>query len=77
MNIDEYHYQIRVKGQLLPDQWRDWFGNMTVALQDNGDTQLDGPLPDQAALHGVLNRIRDLGLTLVYLRCLELTEALS
>jgi hypothetical protein len=57
-------YQIRVKGH-LGSQWQDWFGGLTVTLEDNGDTLLTGPVVDQAALHGLLKKVRDLGIPLV------------
>ncbi len=58
-------YQIRIGGQ-LGRQWTDWFGGLTITPGDNGDTLLTGPVVDQAALHGVLKRVRDLGLPLLY-----------
>ena len=58
----EYH--IRLKGHLA-DHWSAWFDNMTISNQANGEAVLRGPLPDQAALHGVLIRVRDLGLPLL------------
>jgi hypothetical protein len=57
-------YQIRVKGQ-LGVEWADWFGGLTIVQLDDGDTLITGPLIDQAALHGLLKMVRDLGLTLV------------
>ena len=57
-------YQIRVKGHLGP-RWRDWFGDVTVTLEDNGETLLTGPVVDQAALHGLLRKVRDLGMPLI------------
>jgi hypothetical protein len=57
-------YQIRVQGH-LGRQWTDWFGGLTITLEDNGDTLLTGPVVDQAALHGVLKSVRDLGLPLL------------
>jgi hypothetical protein len=57
-------YQIRIKGHLGP-QWTDWFGGLTITLEDNGDTLLTGPVVDQAALHGLLKKVRDLGMPLV------------
>ena len=57
-------YQIRIKGHLGP-QWTDWFGGLTITLEDNGDTLLTGPVVDQAALHGLLKRVRDLGMPLI------------
>jgi hypothetical protein len=57
-------YQIRIQGH-LGTQWTDWFEGLTVTLEDNGDTLLTGPVVDQAALHGVLKKVRDVGLPLV------------
>ena len=57
-------YQIRLEGQ-LGSEWAEWFGGLTVTLADNGETLLTGPVIDQAALYGVLKRIRDLGLPLI------------
>src|SRR6476619_6083622 len=57
-------YQIRLKGHMR-HQWSDWFGGLSITLEDNGDTLLIGPVIDQAALYGVLRTVRDLGLPLV------------
>lgn len=57
-------YQIRIKGH-LGCQWADWFGGLTITLEDNGDTLLTGPVIDQAALHGLLKKVRDLGMPLL------------
>lgn len=57
-------YEIRVAGQ-LPPGWADWFEGLTVTPQEDGDTLLTGPTIDQAALHGLLKKVRDLGLSLV------------
>jgi hypothetical protein len=57
-------YQIRIKGH-LGTQWTDWFEGLTITLEDNGDTLLTGPVVDQAALHGLLKKVRDLGMPLV------------
>ena len=57
-------YQIRIKGQ-LGREWADWFDGLTITPEENGDTLLTGPVIDQAALHGLLKKVRDLGLPLV------------
>ncbi len=57
-------YAIRVKGH-LDQRWADWFDGLTLTRESAGTTLLEGPLADQAALHGVLTRIRDLGLPIV------------
>jgi hypothetical protein len=57
-------YQIRVRGA-IEQHWSDWFAHMAIAYDANGDTLLIGPLADQAALYGVLHRIRNLGLILL------------
>ena len=57
-------YQIRLEGQ-LSFEWKDWFGDMSLALEENGDTLLTGPVTDQAALHGLLKKVRDLGIPLI------------
>ena len=57
-------YQIRIKGH-VGRQWSDWFGDLTIQLQDNGETLLTGPVVDQAALHGVIKKVRDVGMPLL------------
>ena len=57
-------YQIRIKGH-LDRRWTDWFEGLTITLEDNGDTLLTGPVEDQAALHGLLRKVRDLGMPLI------------
>lgn len=57
-------YELRVQGH-LDDRWSDWLGSLTVRRQDDGTTVLTGPIVDQAGLHGVITRIRDLGLPLL------------
>jgi hypothetical protein len=67
-------YRIRIKGH-LGREWTDWFGGLTITLEDNGDTLLAGPVVDQAALHGLLKKVRDLGMPLVSVSPLERGEA--
>ena len=67
-------YQIRVKGH-LGSQWTDWFGGLTVTLEDNGETLLTGPVVDQAALHGLLKKVRDLGMPLVSVKRVKPVQA--
>jgi hypothetical protein len=57
-------YQIRLKGHLGP-QWADWFEGLTITLEDDGETLLTGPVVDQAALHGLLKKVRDIGMPLI------------
>jgi hypothetical protein len=57
-------YEIRLKGQ-LDEKWADRFEGLTITLEDNCDTLLTGQVIDQAALHGLLKRIRDLGMPLI------------
>ncbi|MCB0551507.1 MAG: hypothetical protein KDD19_28335 [Phaeodactylibacter sp.] len=66
-------YQIRLRGHLSL-QWEDWFYGFTITLEDNGDTLLTGPVPDQSALYGLLRKVRDLGLPLLSLHCIEITH---
>ena len=62
---DEYGIcEIRLKGH-LNDRWADWFGGVTITLEDNGDTLLTCLVIDQAALHGLLKKVRDLGMPLL------------
>jgi hypothetical protein len=63
-------YQIRVKGHLGP-QWADWFAGLSISLEDNGDTLLHGPVIDQAELHGLLKKVRDLGMPLLSVICIK------
>jgi hypothetical protein len=63
-------YQIVVKGH-LDSEWSEWFDGFNITLMDNGETILTGPIVDQTALHGVLIKIRDLGLPLLSLARIE------
>ncbi len=62
-------YQIRIKGH-LDREWRDWFGGLSITLDNSGETLLTGPL-DQAALHGLLKQLRDLGMPLLAVYAIE------
>lgn len=57
-------YRIRIKGH-LGQNWTDWFEGLAITLEENGETLLTGPVVDQAALHGVLKKVRDLGMPLL------------
>jgi hypothetical protein len=63
-------YQIRIKGH-LDREWTDWFDGLTITLEEDGDTLLTGPVVDQAALYGVLKRVRDLGMPLLSVNRVE------
>jgi hypothetical protein len=70
MQDDPTVYQVRIKGHI--DQgWSDWFGGLTISVDDNGDTLVSGPVVDQAALHGLLKKVRDLGMPLLSVTCAE------
>jgi hypothetical protein len=58
------YYEIRLKGH-LDERWTAWFEGLTITLEDNGDTLLTGAVIDQAALYGLLKKVRDLGLPLI------------
>ena len=63
-------YQLRLQGHLNPE-WTDWFGGLIITLENDGDTLLTGAIIDQAALHGLLKKVRDLGLTLLAVNRVE------
>jgi len=67
-SIEGHHepgsYEIRIKGH-LDHRWADWFEGLTITLEDTGETLLTGPVVDQAALHGLLRKVRDLGMPLI------------
>ena len=67
-------YKIRLKGH-LGSQWTDWFEGLTITLEEDGNTLLTGPVIDQAALHGVLKKVRDLGMPLVSVSPIEPGQA--
>ena len=64
------YYEIRLKGH-LEARWEQWFDGLTITLEENGNTLLSGPLADQAALHGILKKVRDLGLILLSVNSVE------
>jgi hypothetical protein len=66
-------YQIIVKG-VLDGKWSDWFDGMEITPQPSGETILTGPIADQAALHGLLQKIRDMGLPLVSVGPVEIED---
>jgi hypothetical protein len=63
-------FEIRIKGH-LGQQWANWFDGLTVTLEDGGSTLLNGPVVDQSALHGILKKIRDLGMPLLAVNQVE------
>ena len=64
MSSKNQHYEIRIQGHVRLD-WSSWFDDLMIRHDECGETVVTGMLPDQTALHGVLQKIRDLGLTLV------------
>ncbi len=69
-NYEPGLYEIRIKGH-LDDRWADWFEGLTITLEDNGETLLTGLVVDQAALHGWLAKVRDLGMPLLSVSRIE------
>jgi hypothetical protein len=67
-------YQIRIKGH-LGRRWTDWFEGLTITLEEDGDTLLTGPVVDQAALFGTLRKVRDLGMPLLSVTCVNPGQA--
>lgn len=67
-------YEIRLKGHLAK-RWADWFAGLTITLEDTGETRLTGPVVDQAALYGLLRKVRDLGLPLLSVRQIKPDDA--
>ena len=63
-------YEIRIEGH-LNDRWADWFEGLTLIREDSGATLLTGPVVDQAALHGLLRKVRDLGMPLISVICIR------
>ena len=77
-SIEDHHeperYEIRIKGH-LDDKWADWFEGLTITREVNGETLLTGPVVDQAALHGVLKKVRDVGMPLLSVVCVTPGQA--
>jgi hypothetical protein len=73
--LRQQHYEIRVEGH-LDSSWADWFGGLAICPSADGETTLSGPL-DQSALHGVLAKIRDLGLALIAVNRADSEEQLD
>jgi hypothetical protein len=69
-------YEIRIKGH-LGHRWADWFEGLTITLEDNGNTLFTGPVVDQAALHGLLKKVRDLGMPLISVMGVEPDQAVA
>jgi len=67
-------YQIQVTGH-LGSEWIDWFDGLSITLQDSGETLLSGAVADQAALHGLLRKVRDLGLPLLAVTLIKPSQA--
>ena len=66
-------YQIRIRGH-LGHQWTEWFDGLTITQEEDGDTLLTGPVIDQAALHGLLKKVRDLGMPLLSIDSVKLDQ---
>jgi hypothetical protein len=72
--VDEtFIYEIRIAGH-LPSRWSSWFEGLAVAPEPDGTTRLTGPVADQAALYGLLRKVRDTGLTLIAVKQIPSTE---
>jgi hypothetical protein len=67
-------YQIRIQGH-LSQRWTDWFAGLTITLEEDGKTLLSGPVVDQSALHGILKKIRNLGMPLLSVHSVDLDHA--
>ena len=67
-------YEIRLKGHLV-DRWAGWFGDVSTQREEDGTTLLTCLVTDQAALYGLLKKVRDLGLPLLSLKCIEPNQA--
>jgi hypothetical protein len=70
---DRTHYELRIEGH-LDERWSAWFGGLTLVREDDGTTTLRGAVADQAELHGLLAKVRDLGTALILVRTLDGTD---
>lgn len=68
--MDHTRYEIRIQGRLEP-RWAGWFDGLTLSHAGDGITVIEGPVVDQAALHGLLQKVRDIGLPLVSVTRIE------
>jgi len=73
---NDQHYEIRLQGQ-LEARWESWFDGLAITLDQDGNTLLSGPLADQAALHGLLKKVRDLGLPLLSVNLVQINQTNS
>ena len=77
-SIEDHHepelYEIRLQGH-LENRWANWFDGLTITALDNGETLLTGPVVDQAALHGLLRKVRDVGMPLISVVCVKPDQA--
>jgi len=69
-------YEIRIKGH-LENRWVDWFEDLTFTALDNGETLLTGPVVDQAALYGLLRKVRDVAMPLLSVVCMKPDQAMA
>jgi len=69
-------YRLRVEGH-LDDHWSPWFGDLTLTREDDGTTSLTGVVADQAELHGLLTKIRDLGVTLISVEVIDAPDSVD
>ena len=72
-NTNDLYYEIRLQGQ-LEARWEAWFDGLAISLDEDGNTLLSGPLADQAALHGLLKKVRDLGLPLLSVNQVQINQ---